>query len=377
MRLRPVPYMAWAKAHLESAGIHNLGSSGIRRLIDPADLDYRVLDLMGETPNADGLPALREAIAARYRLDPARVLVGEGTSLANFLVYAAWIRPGDPVLLEEPHYEPLRCVLEALDARIHPVAVDGPDGHGRMLDLLRSGRGARWRAAVVTHPHNPTGIEIGADRMRALGAACAEQGAILFVDEAYREILLEDPPGCAAHEGESIVVTSSLTKVFGLSHLRAGWAAGPRTLIDRAARLNDNLGVVHPYITEALSARIYADSRKMGRWRDLVARRMEENRRMLSEFLLRRAGIFEGGMAARGILAFPRVRPSAAVPDAETLCRRARDEANVVVVPGRFFQRPSHVRLAVGGPSEDVAASLDAFDRYLESIGASTASGGA
>lgn len=367
MRLQPVPYMTWAKTHLESAEIHNLGSSGIRRLIDPADLDFRVLDLIGTATNEDGLPALRKAIAGRYRLDPECVLVGEGTSLANFLVYASWIRPGDPVLLEEPHYEPLRCVLDALGARIRTVPVDGTNGHGRLLEALKDGRGTRWRAAVVTHPHNPTGREIDSDLMRALGAACAEQGAILFVDEAYREILLEDPPGCAIHDGESIVVTASLTKVFGLSHLRAGWAVGPRELIDRAVRLNDNLGVVHPYITESLSARLISDRAKMGRWREKVAIRLEANRGQLARFLSRHE-IFEGGMAARGILAFLRVRSSAAIPDAETLCRRAREEAGVVVVPGRFFQRPDHVRLAVGGPPEEVAAALEAFDRFLASI---------
>ncbi len=365
MRLQPVPYMSWAKSHMESPGIHNLGSSGIRDLVPPADLDFRVLDLIGETTNEDGLPALREAIARRYRLDAERILLGEGASLANFLVYAAWIRPGDPVLIEEPHYEPIRCALAALGARIRPVAVDGPGGYEALLDALRNGRGTRWRAAVVTHPHNPSGGEIAPDLMRALAEACAAHGGILFVDEAYREILLEEPPGCAAHESDSIVVTSSLTKVFGLSHLRAGWAVGPRDLIDSARRLNDNLGVVHPYITESLTERLLSDEAKMARWKRLVEARLKENRGLLATFLDRWA-IFEGGLAERGILAFPRVAPFGSIPDAETLCRRAREEANVVLVPGRFFQRPDRVRIAVGGPPEQVAAALTAFGKFLE-----------
>jgi hypothetical protein len=357
--------MAWAKAQLERDDIHNLGSSGIRNLVPIEEVLAIIPEVDFTQTNEDGLPALREAIAARYRVDPTRVLVAEGTSLANFLMLAAVVRPGDPVLLEEPYYEPLGSVLRALDARIVTVPIDGSEGHNTLLDRIRDPRGPRWRAVVITNPHNPTGMRPDESFLSALAGACDGIGAFLHVDEAYREILFEDPPGCASLLGASVVTTSSLTKVYGLSHLRIGWAIGPADRVTRAQRLHDNLGVVHPYLTEAIGARILAAPGRIDGWRNAVRRRVGANRARLDAFL-KAEPRFGGELPAAGILAFPRWAGDPGLPDAETLCARAREEARIALVPGRFFQRPDHVRIAVGGTEESVREAIDALATFLE-----------
>jgi aspartate/methionine/tyrosine aminotransferase len=133
-------------------------------------------------------------------------------------VLAAWVRPGDRSC-SGTFLQPLGSVLDALGARIRRVPVDGGEGHGALLAALQSARGGRWRAAVLTHPHNPTGKPVEEDLLDRLDRACAEQGALLLVDEAYREVLFEDPPGCAARGRSVTVSTSSLTKAYGRSAL--------------------------------------------------------------------------------------------------------------------------------------------------------------
>jgi len=370
VRLEEVAYMAWAKTHLEEPGIRNLGSSGIRDLLTMDDLGDLMRGLSVWGHNEDGLPELREAIAARYGVAASSVLAAEGTSLANFLVLAAWVRPGDPVLLEEPFYEPLGAALGAVGARVERVPVDGPEGHTRLLDRLKSGGRVRWRAAVATHPHNPTGEPICEDLLDALAEACASQGGLLMVDEAYREILFEDPPACAARGRPAVVSTASLTKVYGLSHLRIGWAIGPSDLIARAIRIHDNLGVVHPFLTEAIGARILRDSRRMEDWRARIRSRVEANRSALGSLLEDRPEL-QGCLPPGGILAFPRWGGHPHLPDADSLCERLRREVKVVLVPGRFFQRPDHVRIAVGGPEGEVREALAALGRFLAEQGGS------
>ncbi len=365
MRLEPVPYMTWAKTYLQSPDLHNLGNSGIRGVLSMADLAPALEGLSIWGSNEDGLPALREAIAGRYRVAAENVLLAEGTSLANFLVLAAWIRPGDPVLLEEPYYEPLGTVLRGVGARIRAVAVDTSSGHEALLDVLRESRGTRWRAAVVTNPHNPSGRVLGEDLLTRLADACAAQGALLVVDEAYREILFdEDPPGCAARGRQATVSTSSLTKVYGLSPLRVGWAIGPPGVLAHALRIHDNLGVNHPYLTEAIGARILADSERMAAWRARVRARVDANREALRAFLERHPR-FEGACPPDGILAFPRFLGTPRLPDAQALCEGARRDARVVLVPGRFFGRPEHVRIGVGGPEDQIVRALETLARYL------------
>ncbi len=146
MRLEPIAYMTWAKSHMEDPEVHNLGTSGIRKLLTMEELasDVSAASIWGR--NDDGLPELRDRIAERFGVGGGNVLLAEGTSLANFLVVAAWVRPGDPVLLEEPYYEPLRSVLDAAGARVRHVPVDGPEGHRALLDLLR--RTPRERAGA-------------------------------------------------------------------------------------------------------------------------------------------------------------------------------------------------------------------------------------
>jgi len=366
MRLERIPYMRWAKETFDrQTDIHNLGTSGILSLIPPEELGIGPADFpRPDVRNEDGHPALREAIAGRYGVRPESVLVGEGTSLANFLICAALVRPGDEVILEEPYYQPLRSVLDAFGARIRFVPVDHSEGHAAILDALAGAR-TRVRAVVITNPHNPTGRVVEDPLLGRLATACEPHGATLVVDEVYREVLFEDPPGCAARIHPSIVSTSSLTKVWGLSHLRIGWAIGPPPLIARAIQLNDNLGVVHPYITEAAGARLIRDRAGMDRWRERARARVSANRATVAR-LLASTPQLEGSLSDAGIINFPRWRGSARFPDAESLCERALREKRIAIVPGRFFQRADHVRIGAGGPEEKVAAACDALAAYVK-----------
>jgi aspartate/methionine/tyrosine aminotransferase len=358
--------MRWAKELALGEPKHNLATSGIYGLCTDEELRPLIIDLPLGSVHSDGLPALKEAIGARYRVSPERVLTAEGASLANFLILAASVRPGDPVLLEDPFYEPLGSVLESLDARITLVSVDRSGGHSAIVEKLRSRRLGRWCAAVVTNPHNPGGVALGDDLLGEMARACEQQDAVLLVDEAYRELLLEDPPGCAAHCGETVVSTSSLTKSFGLGALRIGWAIGPEELIARAIRIHDNLGVHHPTMIEALGARILSDSKRIASWRDRIRSRTESNREVLARFLDEEPRLV-GGMPPHGILAFPAWRGETPTSDVDALCRRARREAGLALVPGRFFRRPDRLRLGIGGPRGQVAPALAAFKEFLAS----------
>ena len=368
MPFGPVPFMRWAKEIYESDGLHFLAGSGIHDLLDEEDLDLSRAPLRVWLKNSFGLPALREAIAARHRVRPEEVLAAEGASGANFLILTAWIRPGDPVLLEEPHYEPFATVLCALGARIVRVAVDREGGHEAILDALRDRRGARPRAVVVTNPHNPTGRPLPDALLAALAEQCADLGALLLVDEAYRDFLFEERPGTAYRAGLPVVSTASLTKGFGLGTLRIGWAIGPEAVIDRAIRIHDNLGVVHPALTESIGAAILSDEARMERWRERIRARVTANRDLLERFL-ERTDQLDGGLPRHGIIAFPRLADTARWRDGGELSEAALREDRIAVVPGRFFQRPDRIRIGVGGPEEPTRRALDRFERFLADAG--------
>jgi aspartate/methionine/tyrosine aminotransferase len=185
----------------------------------------------------------------------------------------------------------------------------------------------------------------------------------VLVDEVYREMLFEAQPQSAFHvDPERFIVTSSLTKAYGLSGLRCGWVLAPRELAQRMWSLHDIHAGTYPFMAEALSviaferlAEIAARSKAM----------LDENRRMLREFLNGRHDL-EYFWPEYGTVVFPRLKRG----KVDDFCDVLRNEFSASVVPGRFFEIPDRFRVGVGIPTEQVRAALEqlgaALERYRE-----------
>jgi hypothetical protein len=108
---------------------------------------------------------------------------------------------------------------------------------------------------VLTNLHNPSSAFTPPEDLRAVGDAARSVGGRVLVDEVYLEAhaVRGRPFGSAAHLGPEFVVTSSLTKAYGLSGLRCGWAVADPDLARRMWRLNDLFGVIPAHPAERLS----------------------------------------------------------------------------------------------------------------------------
>ena len=185
MRFAPVRHMAWAKQHQHlSPARLDLSTSAVEDATLP-DLGGMPDDLPLVGNNGYGHPGLLKAIAGRYGLGEDRVLPMGGTSLANFLVAAALVQPGDRVVLERPVYEPLVRIVEAAGGV--PAWVDRrmEDGWAVDPEALRRACGGKAALAILTNLHNPTGAGMDAGTVRACAAAAADACATLLVDEVY------------------------------------------------------------------------------------------------------------------------------------------------------------------------------------------------
>jgi aspartate/methionine/tyrosine aminotransferase len=352
-------YMEWAKTR--SAARFNLASSGVAAF-PLAELGARLEDIEMCADGAYGYPPLLERLARKAGVDPDRVVHAIGTSMANFLVLAATAGPGDEVLIEEPTYSLLVDAAGWLrfDVRRFPRRAD----EGFRLDPreVEEVVTPRTRLVVLTNLHNPSSAFVPPEDLRAVGDAARSVGARVLVDEVYLESLavLGRPFGSAAHLGPEFVVTSSLTKAYGLSGLRCGWAVADPDLARRMWRLNDLFGVNAAHPAERLSVlaldhlpRIAARARRI----------LEANTDGANAFLAARPDLacspVDGGM-----IAFPRLLRG----DVESLCRRLRDRHETTVVPGRFFGAPGHFRLALGCLPETLEGGLERLARALDEM---------
>jgi aspartate/methionine/tyrosine aminotransferase len=350
-------YMDFAKFGAEAR--YNLASSGVANA-ELSDLGLTWDDLALHGPNTGGYAPLVQKVARRFDVDPACVVMpGGGCSFANHLALAALVQPGDEVLVEWPSYELLTSILGYLQADIRRFE--------RRLDQswkldpyrIEAAITPKTKVVVVTNLHNPTGASTDDATIRAVAEAARKVGATLFVDEVYRELMFEDGAAeTAFREDGNIVVTSSLTKAYGVTGLRCGWILAPATMAHRMRRLNDLYGVHPPHIAERMA--VVAFDR-------------------LPQLRARAAALIEAGHAAyRAVLGgHPKlsqvvfdqattVFPRLAEGDGDHFFQRLTEQFETSIVPGRFFGLSRHIRIGLAGDPHAtriglgrVAAALD------------------
>jgi aspartate/methionine/tyrosine aminotransferase len=348
--------MEWAKTR--SSARFNLASSGLAAY-PLAELGAGP-DVLELSDSFYGYPPLLERLARKTGVDPDRIVHATGTSMANLLVLAAAAEPGDEVLIEEPTYTLLSDAARwlRLDVRRFPRRAEA----GFRIDPRDVERAltSRTRLVVITNLHNPSSAFTPPEDLRRIGDAARSLGARVLVDEVYLEAysVLGRPWGSAARLGSEFVITSSLTKAYGLSSLRCGWIVAEPDLARRMWRLNDLFGVVPAHPAERLSV-VALD--RLDRVAERARRILETNKEGVSAFLAARPELacepVDGGM-----IAFPRLLKG----DVESLCELLRERFETTVVPGRFFGVPDHFRLAIGAEPEVVAEGLARLGQALD-----------
>ncbi|HEY0724490.1 MAG TPA: aminotransferase class I/II-fold pyridoxal phosphate-dependent enzyme, partial [Pyrinomonadaceae bacterium] len=349
-------YMNWAKT--SSVAKYNLATSGLGNL---KLSELRVsLDDLEITNGGYGYKPLVDAIAARYRVKPEEVVTAAGTTFANHLAIAALIKPGDEVLFEQPAYEPMLALTYYLGANVKRFTRRFENEFQVSLDELESLITSKTRLIVLTNLHNPSGVLIDDATIKHIGELARKVGARVLIDEVYMETLFEAAPRTSFHFGSEFVVTSSLTKAFGLSGLRCGWILAEPELAKRMWLLNDLFASTPVHSGERLSVVAMQQLEEIGaRAKQLFDR----NRELLNEFLDTREDL-EVVRPEFGTVMFPRVRGGSS----EELCRLLREKYETSVVPGRFFEMPAHFRIGIAGETATLEEGLNRLGNALDDL---------
>ena len=353
-RLLASDYMAFAK--LETGARFNLASSGVANCA-LADLGPLPADLALHGDSVYGYAPLREVIAARFGIDPACVVIpGGGCSFANHLAMAALIAPGEEAAVETPAYELLTATLGYLRARV----VRFPRPGGRLEpSAVEAALTPATRLVVLSDLHNPTSAPADEAGVARVARAAAGVGAKVLIDEVYRELtFVGGVARTAFREDGDIIVTSSLTKAYGLSGLRCGWILAPAPLAERMRRLNDLFGVEAPHVAERLAVAAFG---RLDALRERALALTAANRAAYREILGGHPGL-DQRVFDHGTTVFPRLRHG----DGEALFRRLMDRYETSLVPGRFFGAPAHVRIGLGGDPVTTREGLIRVAQALE-----------
>jgi aspartate/methionine/tyrosine aminotransferase len=214
-------YMHWSKT--QSRAPFNLATSGVAPFpLRELPVELNTLEING---NDDGYghPPLQKAIAVHHGVDPDCVVESAGTSMANHLAMAAIIEPGDEVLIEHPAYGPILDVARYLHADVKRFLRTKETGWAVNPGEILRAITPKTRLIVITNLHNPTSVLTSDSVLREVGDIARSIGAFVLVDEVYLDAVYQRTPRTSFHLGPEFVVTSSLTKVYGVSGLRCGW----------------------------------------------------------------------------------------------------------------------------------------------------------
>ncbi len=355
MRHKHSEYMHWAKT--QSRARYNLATSGVGPFpLRELPVDFSKLEIHGE--NSYGYSPLQSAIAARSGVDPECVVEAAGTSMANHLAMAAVLEPGDEVLIEQPAYGPLLDAALYLEAGVKRFERREENGFTVDPEELRRAVTPKTRLIVITNPHNPTSVLTPESVLREVGETAARVGALVLVDEVYLDAVYENTPRSSFHLGPQFLVTSSLTKIYGVSGLRCGWILAQPDMAWRMRRLNDVFGATPVHPGELLSVAAFEH---LDILRERAKRVVDADRKLLGEFLEAHPELC-APRTEWGTTCFPRLPDG----DADAFLEKLRGKYETSVVPGRFFEIRNRFRIGMGVNHEVFAAGLKRIASALE-----------
>src|SRR5262245_44786502 len=356
----------------------NLSESGVRPLTarelvqDAAGLDG-LLDQPLVYSQSNGTIELRQAIASMYPgagID--HIEVTNGGSEANFITTFNLIEPGDDVVMLVPNYMQTWGLSRAFGGTIREwrLVEDRDAGRWRVdIDALERLVTPKTKMIVICNPNNPTGARLTAADLDGIARIADRHGAWILSDEVYRGAEI-DGVETASMWGRSpkAIVTSGLSKAYGLPGLRIGWIVGPPSLIA-------SMWSYHDYVTiapGALSDRLARVALQPERRAQLFERTRNILRRNLPliEAWLTDAGGFHWIKPEAGAIIYVRYDHRI---NSTTLVNRLREEKSVLVVPGDHFGMDGYLRLGFGEPPEYNRAGLDRLKQLLASLPAPVA----
>ncbi len=356
----PMPYLEWIHGR-PAESTYNLGSSDLRTHRPTADVIPQPLAGLAQPERP---PSLATSIAAEYGVDEDQVVVAAGATQANFIAVATALSltDGNDVAVEKPGYGPLVHTPAALGGRVQRFLRPEEDRYGLAPDRVSGVVTDSTALVTVTNRHNPSGRLSSRENLAAVAEVARAVETPLLVDEVYGPYVEDHREsafgGVTAAGLPGVVATGSLTKFHGLGGLQIGWLVGPESFAARARQVRSHVaGVAAP--SRALAQRFFAHCD------DLVAESREHLRRnneRLSRFVADRddlSGEIPDGCTF-GFVSHERA-------DGDEVAEAAWD-ADILVVPGRFFDKSEGIRLSAGRDTEEVEAGLEALGSVLDDL---------
>jgi len=364
-----------AKRRALERGVHviDFGMGDPREPTDPA-IERGLVEALPLTqgyPRAQGLPELREAIAAwagrRFGVDldaETEIVPTYGSKEAIFSFAQLFADPAagrDTVLVTEPGYPVPERGGQFAKAQVLALPLTEANGFLPDLESVPADVWARTAVVWINYPNNPTGAVAPPAFLRTAAELAAAHDVVLASDEAYTELWFDEPPHSALEvrdTGARIAVFNSLSKRSSMTGYRSAFVAGDPDIVAALKRFRPSSGTAPQEFVQRASIVAWNDEEHVERNRALYGRK-----RATLLGLCERTGLRVAGSEATMYV-------WAAVPEGEAserFAERLLDEAGVVVTPGAYLgpSGEGYVRFALVPTEEECALAVERLEAVL------------
>ncbi len=198
------------------------------------------------TPVA-GMPALREAVAAKLRREndldvtAEHVIITTGGQEGLFLVMQTLLDPGDDILVPDPRYTSYDDAILSAGGNMVMVPTDHDDAFNLRAEAVEAAITPRTKTLLIVTPSNPTGGIVTEDRLRAIAEVAIRHNLIVISDEIYEKFVYDGwqhfSIGSVPGMQERTITISGFSKTYSMTGLRVGYVAAPRNVIEAMARV--------------------------------------------------------------------------------------------------------------------------------------------
>ncbi len=348
--------------NLSESGVHPISLSELLGNDPEATRDLLATDL--NYPHVNGIPALRQNIAAMYpRAGLDNVLVTVGAIEANYISVRTLLSPGDEIVVMVPNYMQIWGVAKNHQYRLKTFPLLEEKGWAPDLDALRNAVTPQTKLIAVCNPNNPTGRILTLDEMDAIIQIADEVGAWILADEVYSgaERLTDQQSTSFYGRYDKVVATGSMSKAYGMPGLRIGWLVGPEETVDEIWARHEYVTISATMLSNKLAARALSPEvrpRLLQRTRSYIRKGYP----ILENWMNQHPDTFS--LTPPGAAAIAFIRYHLGINSSEFV-ERLRQEKSVLVVPGDHFGLDHFLRVSFGLPEERLVPALDRIQALI------------
>lgn len=354
----------------------NLSESGveplrIRELLETADLREQFLDTQLGYSQTNGTIPLRQAIAQHYPgIGVDNILVTNGGAEANYLVTWRFFHeyPSQrEFVFMIPNYLQMSGVWKNLGGKVNTFKLKISNGKWIPdLEELKAQVTEKTIAIAICNPNNPTGAIISDNDLNAIVEIASKKDVWIISDEIYRGAEIEEMKAPSVHgRYAKTIITSSLSKAYGLPGLRIGWAICPSEQVATELWKYSDYTTICPSKASDWLASLALQPEVQTKIEKRTRQHIRENWLVMQKWLDNHPDALECISPSAAAICF--IKQNTGISSLDLVMRLIK-EKSVLISPGEYFEMPGFIRIGFGSKKEYLEQALERISEMLDSL---------